>query len=308
MGGSGGGGTFYSQSPETLQQQIRQAELTEAEKLFTPRLAEHLSGILAETHRDAEKTTERLASVKSALSDTLEEAFDLRFGGSVAKHTYVDGLSDVDTLVVIRSPEDMPKPSDILEQVAGRLGRELGKEIEVSKGRMAVTLTYPDGDELQLVPAVRNHTGLHVPEWQSDTWSHIKPDGFKNELTKVNEKCMGKLIPTIKLAKAINATLPEAQRLSGYHVESLAIDAFKRYPGPKVLEKMLPQFFKAASEAVLAPIKDSTGQSVHVDEYLGPANGKPRQAMALMLGRIARRMENATAAQSMMQWSSILGE
>lgn len=308
MGGSGGGGTFYSSSPRDLQQQIRQAELELAEKEFTPKLAEKLAGVLGASHRDTEKTSDRLSEVKKILSEELTESFDLRFGGSVAKHTYVDGLSDVDTLLVLRSPEDLPKPSGFLDEVLSHLSKALPKEIGVDRGRIAITLHYPDGDELQLVPAVRNKSGLHVPAWESDAWSPIKPEGFQKELRKVNDACAGKLVPTIKLAKAINATLPEAQRLSGYHMESLAIDTFKKYDGPRVVEKMLPLLFKTASRTVLAPIKDSTGQSVHVDEYLGPTNGKARQAMSLILDRIARRMENATAARSMEQWSSILGE
>jgi hypothetical protein len=309
MGGSGGsGGTFHSQSPEALQQQIRKAELALAEKDFTPRLTEKLLAVLSVSHHDAEKTSERLSNVKEILKDELTDSFDLRFGGSVAKHTYVDGFSDVDTLLILRSPEKLPPPLKFIEEVSEHLGRALPKEVTIKRGQIAITLQYPDGDELQLVPAVRNQAGLHVPAWESNTWSPIKPDGFRKKLTKINDNCSGKLVPTIKLAKAINATLPEAQRLSGYHVESLAIDTFKNYDGPRVVEKMLPHLFRTASRTVLAPIKDSTGQSVHVDEYLGAANSKARQAMSLILDRISRRMENATASQSMEQWSTILGE
>jgi hypothetical protein len=195
-----------------------------------------------------------------------------------------------------------------LDELTAELAKGLHRNIDVRRGRMAVTLTYPDGEELQLVAAIRNKSGLHVPAWEADSWSAISPDGFRQALQKANDRCTGKLIPTIKLAKAINATLPESQRLSGYHIESLAIDAFKRYEGPNVVDKMLPRLFKQAAQSVLAPIKDSTGQSVHVDEYLGNANSKARQAMSLLLDRIARRMENATAAQSMEQWNAILGE
>jgi hypothetical protein len=55
-------------------------------------------------------------------------------------------------------------------------------------------------------------------------------------------------------------------------------------------------------------MRDSTGQSVHVDAELGKANSDDRQRMTQVLDRIARRMENATAAQSLDQWNAILGE
>jgi hypothetical protein len=58
---------------------------------------------------------------------------------------------------------------------------------------------------------------------------------------------------------------------------------------------------------VLSPIRDSTGQSVHVDEYLGPANNDTRLAFSHVLGRLARRMRNATAAGSAAQWLALFG-
>ncbi len=41
---------------------------------------------------------ERLEVLKSKLSKELDGTFDQFFGGSIAKHTYVDGLSDIDSL------------------------------------------------------------------------------------------------------------------------------------------------------------------------------------------------------------------
>jgi hypothetical protein len=109
------------------------------------------------------------------------------------------------------------------------------------------------------------------------------------------------------LAKAIIGQLPEAQRLSGYHIESLAIAAFRGYDGVKTPPTMLPVFFERARELVLAPIRDSTGQSVHVDQYLGPAQSELRQITGHLLGRLGRRMRNATAAQSTAQWRALFG-
>jgi hypothetical protein len=70
---------------------------------------------------------------------------------------------------------------------------------------------------------------------------------------------------------------------------------------------MLPVFFERARELVLSPIRDTTGQSVHVDEYLGPANSPERVAISHVMGRIARRMRNAAAAGSTAQWRSMFG-
>lgn len=309
MGGSSGY-TFQKSSPDQLRQQIRAAELAASEAQFAPKLAQKLNDLLSRVNdRDADLTARRLADVRQALEDKIESSFDLRFGGSVAKHTYVDGLSDVDTLLILRTEDESEaRPKDLLNQVADRLAEKLPRTIEVSRGRVAITLKYSPDEEIQIIPAIRADNKLHVPAWNANEWSPIDPEKFARGLTKRNEKCAMKLVPTIKLAKSINATLPEPQRLSGYHIESLAIAAFRDYAGPHVVEKMLPYFFKRMSSLVLSPMKDSTGQSVYVDEHLGRSNSQQRQQAAHLLDRIARRMENATAAGSLDQWKAIIGE
>jgi hypothetical protein len=181
-------------------------------------------------------------------------------------------------------------------------------EFRIEHGRMAVTITFPDGMVIQLLPAIKTSDGhLHVPSSRRNAWSKINPKTFREALKKRNDECAGKLVPTIKLAKAINGRLPEGQRLSGYHMEALGISAFKGYKGEMTTSAMLPAFFERARELVLSPIRDSTGQSVQVDEYLGPANSETRLALSHVLGRVARRMRNATAAGSTAQWAAMFG-
>jgi hypothetical protein len=117
-----------------------------------------------------------------------------------------------------------------------------------------------------------------------------------------------KLVPTIKLVKVINDDLPKSSRLTGYHIESLAIDAFRDYRGPQTTKAMLKHFFEAARGRVLTRIKDKTGQSIYVDEYLGSPGSKARKYVAEVLDRIFRRMRNADAARSKAQWLQLLGE
>jgi hypothetical protein len=164
---------------------------------------------------------------------------------------------------------------------------------------------YGDGMQIQLLPAIKTEIGLKIPSSRRDDWSKIEPRGFQSALSKANEICGGKLVPTIKLAKAVLGTLPEQQRLSGYHIESLAIAAFRGYAGPTTTASMLPEFFDKARELVLSPIRDRTGQSVHVDEYLGDAGSAARNNASHLLNRLAKRMKNATAAGSRAQWEAL---
>jgi Second Messenger Oligonucleotide or Dinucleotide Synthetase domain len=308
--GGGGGGPFDRRSPDELRDLVRKAEDKTTVAAYEAELASTLGSLLgAYNARDVETARERLDGVKSALQESIEGAFDQLFGGSVAKHTYVDGLSDIDSLVLINDTALEGKtPQQVLSRMENILKRELRDRVDVSHGRMAVTIDYGEGMVLQLLPAVKIEDGrFRVPSSRRDGWSEINPLAFQEALMRRNNECSGKLVPTIKLAKAIVGQLPEAHRLSGYHMESLGIAAFRNHDGEKTTAAMLPTFFERARELVLAPIEDSTGQSVHVDGYLGPANCEARQAASHVLGRLARRMRNATVAGSTAQWRALFG-
>jgi hypothetical protein len=310
MGGTGGGGTFVRRTPEELRDIVRKSEDQTTVAAFEAELSRTLGDLLgAYNSRDTPTVNERLGEIKEAMHGTIEGAFDQLFGGSVAKHTYVDGLSDVDSLILINDTDlENKSPQLALERMEAIIKGHLQGEADVEHGRMAVKVTFPDGMVIQLLPAIKSGDGnLLVPSSRRDAWSTINPTTFREALTKRNEECAGKLVPTIKLAKAINGQLPDGQRLSGYHMEALGIATFKGYKGEMTTSAMLPALFERARELVLSPIRDSTGQSVHVDEYLGPANNDTRIALSHVLGRIARRMRNATAAGSTAQWRALFG-
>jgi hypothetical protein len=303
---SGGGGSYTDWNAESLASAVRDDRQRSADE-FNVKLAEYLRELLATYNsRDTEKVRERLAECKDLLKETVEITLDHLYGGSVAKHTYVDGLSDIDSLLIVNgSGLENLSPATILQRMDKTLREGLPPDIQVDHGSMAVTVEYSDGMKIQLLPAIRAVSGLKVPSSQGDGWSHINPDGFNEALTRRNQECGGKLVPTIKLAKAVIATLPEQYRLTGYHVESLAIAAFRGFEGEKTTSTMLPYMFQQAKDLVLSPIRDHTGQSVHVDEYLGEANSIMRQYESRLIGNLAKRMANASAAQSRAQWEAL---
>jgi hypothetical protein len=307
MGGGGGGASYRDWNTDQLSQAVRE-DSEKASTEFEATLAEYLNELLGLFNgRDVVLTRERLDEAVAALEDGLERSIDQLFGGSVAKHTYVDGLSDVDALIVLngkRFPRQFP--TEVLEDMATTLKQNLNTSIAVTTGQMAVTLTYPDGMVVQLLPALPTETGMKVPSFLNDGWSEINPEAFQQALVRRNGECGGKLIPTIKLAKAVISNVPERYRLTGYHVESLAIAAFKNYEGIKIPARMLPFLFDRSKELVLSPIRDKTGQSVHVDAYLGPENSELRKQVSHVFGGIAKRMRNASAAQSKDLWSELL--
>ena len=99
MGGSGGGGPFVNRSPEQLAKQVRQAEDDTAVKVFEAELNSLLGELLsAANSRDVSLVQDRLEDIKGEISEFSGSFDGLTFRRLVAKHTYVDGLSDIDSL------------------------------------------------------------------------------------------------------------------------------------------------------------------------------------------------------------------
>lgn len=307
--GGGGGGIFKSTQPETLSTQIRKAEADADSAAFETALSDSLSTLLTRFNdRDVNEINFRLEQLKNCIEDNILGSIDNLFGGSVAKHTYIDGMSDIDSLLIINNSDLYDEnPSAILNFLADTIISSINN-VTVDTGKIAVTVEYQDGMSIQLLPAVKTDTSLKVLSWSGNRWSNINPELFHNSLTKRNTECNGKLVPTIKLAKAINSNLPENSQLSGYHIEALAIAAFRGYDGPKTITKMLPHFYEKSKDLVLNPITDKSGQSIHVDSYLGTSNSPERLRSSHILNRINKRMMNATAAQSQGQWLSLFGD
>ena len=100
MSGSGGS----SLSGRDIED-LRQAALDQATSAETVAEINHLlDGFLSRVdQRDVDKVRSALDLLQEVIEDLLEDEVRLIFGGSVSKHTYVDGLSDVDALVVLNA-------------------------------------------------------------------------------------------------------------------------------------------------------------------------------------------------------------
>ena len=254
--------------------------------------------------RNVEGIREVFDQVKRDLVGQIEGTIDTLFGGSIAKHTYVDGVSDVDALVVLSDGSLADSsPADIKATLATLLRDRYG-ERSVKVGTLAVTVNLK-GLEIQLLPAVRDGKGIKIASATGDDWSRVNPRRFADALTKANGRLNGKLVPCIKLIKAIVATLPEERRVTGYHTEAMALRVFGSYGGPRTTKAMLSYFFEHAGGRVKTAIRDRSGQSRYVDEYLGPDNSLKRRIVADALGRVGRRIRNADGARSRKLWEKL---
>lgn len=305
MGGSGGS-YFSKDDADGVIKQMRRAE----EQTYNAEFESKVNGVIGEilseyNDRDRDQTKQYLESIKKALEKEIDGTVDLLFAGSVSRHTYVDGLSDIDSLVILDNCDLADgSPEKARSYIAQRL-TERFPNTPIKEGDLAVTISF-NKMQIQVVPAVRCDNDLTISNSTGKRWSKVNPKRFAELLTKVNESNGGKLVPMIKIAKGINSKLPENQRLKSYHIESLAIKIFRDYPGKQTTKQMLKHFFAEASLHVLAPIKDRTGQTVHTDDYLGSFESGDRLLRSNALRRINRRMKNADISNSIAEWTDII--
>ena len=240
--------------------------------------------------RNTQVVTQRLESLCGFLRQEGYRTVQTMFGGSVRRRTYVTGLSDVDVLLIVNESSLVSQPpAEVIEYVRDTIQDQL-RQNTVSAGNLAVTVNYSDGTEIQILPAMRTNTGgIRIAEPGSTTWSNVvRPERFAEKLSEVNQARGGRVVPTIKLAKAMADCFirRQSRKISGYHMESLAIEAFRDYTGPLDPKAMLIHLLGHSIETVMNPITDSTGQSRYVDEYLGPEGSRARQRASTYFGQM----------------------
>ena len=239
--------------------------------------------------------TRHVRGVCDILSHEGDHVLQAKFGGSVQKGTYVTGLSDVDVLLMVNQSSLKNKPpSKVIAFVRDTIKQRFPKN-RVTAGKLAVTVSYTDKTELQILPAIRTADGFRIAEPGSSKWSSvIHPDRFVDRLIKVNNACGERVVPTIKFAKAIADcfTRNSNRKVSGYHMESLAIDAFIGYDGELDPRSMLVHFLGHSLKAVRTPIKDLTGQTTHVDGYLGQTGSPARERASTHFGQMRSKVNS----------------
>ena len=265
-----------------------------------PASDDQINGWLRNWLRDYnDRDTEGINRHTQVLGDALEQtSFDVlptRFGGSLSRHTYVDGLSDVDVLARINdSTYSGQSPRAVIQKMAELIQQRL-PNTKVRHGDLAVTVEYSDGLEIQVLPAIRTRVGYRIANPTRNEWSGvIHPERFAQKLTQINQANRGQVIPAVKLTKALAHRLirSDREKITGYHIESLAVEAFRNYRGPTDLKSMVKHLTNYSATAVHQPIRDSTGQSRYVDDYMGGQESAARQRAAANFGRMRDSIDN----------------
>lgn len=306
----GGGGNYGHSDLKTFDEKVYDAMMQGKLRVYKSEINDYLQELLKDyNNRDVESINTHLKTLKDALEKELDGTVDMCFGGSVNKHTYVNGLSDVDVLARINSISLQGKsPREVLEYFASKIQKRF-PHTDVSIGNLAITVKFKaSGHEIQILPSIQMQSGIKIANAEGNKWSPIiKPHIFAKKLIETNRDNNGMVVPVIKIFKGINKSLEDKSQLSGYHVESMAINAFKNYSGPKTYYDMIKHLCNHVSSCVMNPIKDSTGQSIHVDDYLGSCGSLERQRIMKSYERVSNKIKIAEIGLSNDDFNTIIG-
>ena len=258
--------------------------------------------LVAYNRRNSKVLTRHLESLCRFLREDGNHVVQTVFGGSVQKGTYVTGLSDVDVLLVVNESSLVNQPPAKVKKL--RVGNHNAAAPQKSResrqaGRNGQILRQ---DRIQLLPSIRTKTGgVRIAQHGTSRWSKVAhPEKFAKKLAEVNAARDGRVVPVIKLAKAMADCFitQEDRKISGYHMESLAIDAFADYEGSLDPKAMLNRLLRHSTKAVLTPIVDSTGQSRYVDQYLGSANSIQRKRVSTYFGQMRGKVNSCRTKEA----------
>ena len=205
MPGSGGGGWFSESPPQKVGEALRQEEKATENQIFETNVAREIGERISEYNdRDADAVRTAINKVRKALENEIEDvSITPVFGGSVRKHTYVNGISDVDSLFVLKGePAATLPPGDVLDQFEKTI-RAKFPNAYVARDNIAMGLEF-DGIKFELLPAIRREGVLHISSASQDKWSKIKPESFFAKLSKSTTRMAPRSFRRSKLLRELS--------------------------------------------------------------------------------------------------------
>ena len=242
--------------------------------------------------RNIEKHMQYRNEAEAALNEGIDGSVDIVHAGSVAKGTYVEGISDVDNHVRINGTSlENKRPAEVKAYIRQQLSK-LPNVKSVTETSKTVTVIYKDGTEMQYVPVIKTKNGYRVAD--GNRWSNVVYENrFRRDFQRTNKKCGGRLTSLIRILKTDNASDPKSQRMSGHHIEVMANRIFKQAPASKTktLMSMYGYYQQHASRHIRHRMRDVTGQYTYVDKRsLGGPDSESRRALSRRFASRARRM------------------
>ena len=236
------------------------------------------------TGLQASLVADRQRSVRDAMGRELP-VVETFLTGSYRRQTLITPLStaDVDVVVVLDRSERRRGPRGVLDVAKDALLKSY-RTSRVSRNGQAITITFRDF-VVDVVPAFAppwwdlDGGGWDICDSGSDAWLRTDPKKHTERSAKINKRCGGLLVPTVKMLKAWNRTANEPLR--SFHLEVLAWSIFDprwlyHWWGPGALMETDPdnvrRFFAEAGRLLRYGLPDPARGRGDVGGYLSPSS------------------------------------
>ncbi len=304
MGGSGG--HSYPYTPKTSRQiddLVSQSEIDTQEKAASTDIEQAIDDKLRDINdHDYEAIDRHRTEIENKLCESYEDVEVVRYGGSHSRDTDVNGVSDIDILVPMGQASDTPPSStQAIEDLASVL-RDRYPTSKIETGRMAVTIKFSDGIEVQVLPAYKvGSDSYRIPDPNSDGWVETHPAAFARKLTNANQQHGGIVVPVIKVAKYLCSKYNVP--VNSYHLENMVVESLATYAGKLDQHEILQHVFNQAKSQCLQPMSDPCGQS---NDVAGDITPQERRALASKFREVEQKITAANSANSADDWNRLL--
>ena len=230
-------------------------------------------------------------AIRAYLGNNHPEYKDSKLIGSLQRKTRIHpgqgGKFDIDIIVVVGScygwvPVGGVHPQEALDKLHQTiLDSDLYAQKNPIQDAPTVTLTYDDGIQIQLVPALIDMAGhdqwgnqlgsIGRGYWvvKNGTWQMADYDHEAEYITEQNELSFGYLVPVIKMLKAVKRIyFPELEsfplEIIAANIITLSVLIKKTNNTPIHYRDLVLEFFEQAPIQFLSPIKIPNSKSAPI--------------------------------------------
>lgn len=221
-----------------------------------------------------------LDRINQDLNRALYAPFRIELAGSVEKNTFNEGISDIDLRAVTTNSALLDYSPKIAKKLILKQIRSIDEVKNPRVGHQAVTLTK-GGHEYQIIPVIRHDGKTYIPSERGTYWKTVDIEVFNRSLNSLNRKTEGRFCEAVRFVKILSNTyIPKRYQLSGYHIESIAMEAISQHCHPLNRTDMIERILGNIPSRVKRYSWDITRESKAIDRDLGSNYSTERKDVA----------------------------
>ena len=212
--------------------------------------------------------------------------FRIELAGSVEKNTFNEGISDIDLRAVTTNSALLDYSPKVAKRLIMKQIRSIDEVKNPRVGHQAVTL-IKGGHEYQIIPVIRHNGKTYIPSERGTYWKTVDIEAFNHSLHSLNRKTNGHFCEAVRFVKILSDRyVPKRNQLSGYHIESIAMEAIGNCSPTMGRTDMVEKILRYIPSRVKSYSWDITRETKAIDHDLGSNYSAERKDAAKRYHRL----------------------